>query len=69
MADEPTELPRALGKPATRALAAHGVTRLDQVTGHTRAELLALHGVGPKAIGTLEAELHARGLRFADGHD
>ncbi|RHA42702.1 helix-hairpin-helix domain-containing protein [Cellulomonas rhizosphaerae] len=66
MADEPTEFPRALGKPATRALAAQGVTRFDQLTGRTRAELLALHGVGPKGIRVLEAELEARGLRFAD---
>lgn len=69
MADEPTELPRALGRPATRALAAQGVTRVDQLTSRTAAELLALHGVGPRAIRVLEAELDARGLRLADPQD
>ncbi|ROS25919.1 hypothetical protein [Cellulomonas sp. PhB150] len=69
MADEPTELPRALGQPATRALAAQGVTRFDQLTSRTAAELLALHGVGPQAIRVLEAELQARGLGFADPRD
>jgi len=39
-----------LGGPATRALAAIGVTRASDVAVHSAAELLALHGVGPKAI-------------------
>ena len=50
-----------IGKPATRALAAIGITRLDQVARLGRAELEALHGVGPKAIGILEDALRARG--------
>ncbi len=42
-------LPR-IGKPATRALASIGVTKASQLANHTEAELLALHGFGPRAI-------------------
>ncbi len=58
MADE---LPR-IGAPATRALAAAGVTRLSEVTGWSEAELLALHGVGPRAVRLLSEALAERGL-------
>ncbi|MDQ3225708.1 MAG: DNA-binding protein [Chloroflexota bacterium] len=54
-----------MGKPATRALHAAGYTRLDQLVTVTERELLALHGMGPKAIGILRAALHARGRSFA----
>jgi predicted flap endonuclease-1-like 5' DNA nuclease len=60
-----TEFPRSMGRVAPRALAAHGYTRFDQLTTVTRTELLAIHGVGPKAIRVLEEELAARGLSFA----
>lgn len=43
------ELP-SIGQPATRALAAIGVTRMSHLASHSAAELLALHGVGPRAI-------------------
>ncbi len=59
-------LPKGVGKPATRALASVGVTRLDQVARFTEAELLALHGVGPKAIGVLKAALGAQGKTLAE---
>jgi hypothetical protein len=48
-----------------RALASLGVTRLDQVTGFTEAQLLALHGMGPKALGIIKAGLRARGRSLA----
>lgn len=54
------DLPK-IGAPATRALAAVGITRLDQVADRSTAELLDLHGVGPRAIRILEAALAARG--------
>ena len=61
---EPTnELPK-IGKPATRALATVGITRLAQVVRLSRSELEALHGLGPKAIVILEQALGARGLSF-----
>jgi hypothetical protein len=59
------EFPSGVAQPALRALAGAGVTRLDQLTRKTEAELLALHGMGPKALGLLRAALAARGKSFA----
>lgn len=56
-----SDLPR-IGAPATRALASIGVTRLDQAAGRTEAELLALHGFGPRALRILAEALAARGM-------
>jgi hypothetical protein len=56
----------AIGRPATRALAEAGVTRLGEVSRHTERELLALHGVGPKAVRILREALAERGLAFAE---
>ena len=61
----PTEYPHRLGRTARRELAVHGYTRYDQLAGVTAAEVLSIHGVGPKAIRILEEELAARGLSFA----
>jgi len=49
---------------AARELTHHGVTDLAQAATHSRKELLAIHGVGPKAIAILDAALAAKGLRF-----
>ncbi|MFF0431129.1 DNA-binding protein [Streptomyces sp. NPDC004327] len=59
------DLPR-IGAPATRALAAAGYTRLDQLAGVSQKELKALHGMGPKALGLLRAALAERGLALGD---
>lgn len=50
VAGEVGDLPRAIGSPATRALHAAGITTLAHTAERTDAELLALHGVGPKAV-------------------
>ena len=60
-----TPLPH-LGAPATRALNAHGVVRLEQVAGFSEAEVRALHGVGPYALRHLRAALDAAGLTYRD---
>jgi hypothetical protein len=60
------EFPRAIGKPATQALIVAGYTRLDQLTKVTEADLLKLHGMGPKALGILRSTLEARGQSFAE---
>ncbi|MCT7351553.1 hypothetical protein N4P33_05130 [Streptomyces sp. 15-116A] len=66
-ADEPGggDLPAGIGRPATQALLGAGLTTLDDVARHTKAELLALHGVGPKAVRILSEalELQGRSLR------
>lgn len=60
------ELPNEIGKTAARELAQNGITTLDQVAGRARKELLAIHGVGPKAIRILGEALAARGLGYRD---
>jgi large subunit ribosomal protein L21 len=55
-------LPEGLGAPATKALEEEGLTTLEQVAGKTEAELLELHGVGPKAVETLKEALAAENL-------
>jgi deazaflavin-dependent oxidoreductase (nitroreductase family) len=58
--------PAELGKPALRALAAAGYTRLDQLTKIKEAALLKLPGVGPKTIGLIRSALQGRGQDLAD---
>jgi hypothetical protein len=58
--------PKGISAPARRALALAGYHRLEQLAGVSEAELLRLHGVGPKAIRVLHEALAARGLAFAD---
>lgn len=50
---------------ARRELAIAGYTQLAQLTAVSEAELLRLHGVGPKAIRLLREALAAQGLAFA----
>jgi hypothetical protein len=61
-----TDLPHNIGRPARGALLHAGYTRLEQLTTMSEAEILQLHGVGPKAIGLLRIALAERGLAFAD---
>ncbi|MEO3819619.1 hypothetical protein [Plantactinospora sp. B24E8] len=61
------DLPRAIGRPATRALAGAGISTLAQVADLTAAELAALHGVGPKAVRILREALAATGRTLRDG--
>ena len=61
-----TELTPQIGKVATRELGLHGITRYDQLGERSAGELLAIHGVGPKAIRILAEELAARGQSFAE---
>jgi hypothetical protein len=54
------DLPRSIGRPATRALAQTGITTLDGVARLSEAELAGLHGVGPKAVQILREAITAR---------
>ena len=58
------DLPDTIGKTAARELSLHGITSLHEVAAHTRKELLAIHGVGPKAIAILGEALKAKGLTY-----
>jgi hypothetical protein len=65
LANESDGFPPKLAKPAQRALAQAGYTRLEQLSKVTEAELAKLHGMGPKAIGQLREALTAVGKSFA----
>jgi len=54
--NDPRPLPN-IGAPATRALAEAGVSNLQDVERAGLDQLATLHGVGPKAIRLLKAEL------------
>jgi hypothetical protein len=62
-----TEFPPRMGKVARRELALAGYTRFEELTKVRPGELLAIHGVGTKAIDILREELGSRGMSFADG--
>lgn len=57
-------LPNGLAKPAIRALTAAGYIHLEQFTQLSEAEVLNLHGMGPKAIKTIKNALEEKGLSF-----
>lgn len=59
-----TPLPRTIGAPATRALRAQQITTLEAVARRPRAELAALHGVGPIALTRLGEALAAQGVSW-----
>lgn len=59
------DFPAGIAQPALRALASAGYNRLEQLTQVSAAELLKLHGIGPKAIVQLRQALRERGLSFA----
>ena len=62
---ESNDLPAGIGKPARNALAAQGISSLEQVARLSERELAALHGVGPKAVRILREALEAAGRSFA----
>lgn len=53
------DLPENIGRPAHAALVAAGITTLKQVAKLTDKELLALHGVGPKAVRILREHIQS----------
>lgn len=56
--------PAGMGGPALRALHVAGVRSMADLETRTEAELLALHGMGNKAMGILRDALAASGRRF-----
>lgn len=62
---ENSGFPRDIGNPATRALDNAGYRELRELTAVSETELLALHGVGPKAVRILREALAEHGLTFA----
>lgn len=71
MADTPDirpvgDLPDEIGKTAARELSVNGITSLEHVANHSEKDLLAIHGVGPKAIAILGDALAAKGLGYKE---
>lgn len=58
-------LPTNIGAPATRALTAAGITHLAHLTKWNEADLLKLHGVGPKALRILKEVMAEHKLAFS----
>jgi hypothetical protein len=61
-----SDLPAGLAKPAQRALAGAGYMRLEQFTKLSEADVMRLHGMGPKALEQIRRALAAKGLSFTD---
>lgn len=61
--------PQGVAKPAQRALASAGFSELTQLTKISEANLLKLHGMGPKAIHHLREALAEQNLTFAPNSD
>ena len=59
-----SDFPKGLARPAQRALAGAGYSRLAQLSKVSEAELIHLHGIGPKALDQLRRALAANGLSF-----
>ncbi len=69
IAEPDGDLPADLSKPARRALARAGYVRLGHLARVSEAEVLRLHGMGPKALDQLRRALAARGQAFAAGRE
>ena len=55
-----------IGQPAQRALKEAGIVTLIQLCDYTEIELLALHGIGPKATRILKEFLVKEGLTYKE---
>ena len=51
-----------LSKPARGAFLYEGINSFEKLITYTEAEILAIHGVGPKTLPTLYAALEQNGL-------
>lgn len=64
-----SDIPTSIGAPARRALNGVGYLKLEQFTKVSEAEILKLHGVGPKALDIIRRALIDKGLTFANGSE
>jgi hypothetical protein len=55
-----------IGAPASRALVNAGMTGLDELGPWTERDVLALHGMGPKAMGILKQAMADGGYSFSE---
>lgn len=62
---EKNDFPTTIGAPAMRALHNAKINNLKQLVKYTEKDILALHGMGPKALGVLKSVLRKHKLNFA----
>ena len=55
---------QGLSAPARRALASQHIKTIEELACYTEAEILALHGIGPSSLPTLQKVLKTKGLSF-----
>ena len=60
----PVGLPEKLSAPVKRALAMAEITSLETLASYSEKEILALHGIGPRALPMLRTALQTVGLAF-----
>lgn len=58
------EFPFGIAAPAQRALTGAGIRSLKDLAKQREPDVEALHGMGPKALGILRAEMKRAGLSF-----
>jgi len=58
------KLPTGLAKPALRTLSKAGVRTLEDLSKMTQAEVVGLHGMGPKALERIQLALTETNLSF-----
>ncbi len=56
--------PKGMSGPSLRALHNGGIRSLASLAKWRKADLAALHGIGPKALGVLTLALKAKGRGF-----
>lgn len=57
--------PQNLAKPAQRVLLSKGISILNDLSRFTKAEIKALHGIGPDAMGKITNEMFEEQISFA----
>ena len=57
-----------LSAPARRTFAQTGISTLEELSKYSEAEILNLHGVGPKSLPVLRQALDNEGLAFASSN-
>lgn len=57
--------PQNLTKPAQRALLSQGISILNDLSRFTKAEIKALHGIGPDALEKITNEMFEEQISFA----
>ncbi len=65
-AEDESDLPAELARPARRALLQGGYRRLEQLTMLTESEVAQFHGIGPHALAQLRRALVRNNLSFAE---